>query len=343
MRKDNQTFRATERAVCEEELHAYIDGALPMSRRSAVETYLALHPDEAERIDCYRRQKLFLHKSFDAPIEAPLSAPLEELRMRLVRASQASAPLKRNGRRAAMAACMAVLVAAGWLAFGSMQPTPAEKDRAAGFTRLSVQSHALLGGASPVSLIDRTAAEPANPLVGWLPTRQKRTIQPAPDLRALGFELSGGRIILDDGRPVVQLVYGNKQQQDVSLFLGALPNGEDRTAFTFSEDGDIALFYWRRQQLEFSLVARAGRDELFTLAKAVNGQLQAGSGKGNASFESVPPPDGKVGRPLRDELTSTLPPQPASAVTARAASGTAIPLDGPGTPPRPQPLDRRAK
>ena len=43
-------------AILEAELHAYVDGELPADRRKAVEAWLALHPDDAARVDAWRRQ-----------------------------------------------------------------------------------------------------------------------------------------------------------------------------------------------------------------------------------------------------------------------------------------------
>ena len=40
--------------VTEDELHAYADGELPDDRRSAVEAWLAAHPDDMARVGAWR-------------------------------------------------------------------------------------------------------------------------------------------------------------------------------------------------------------------------------------------------------------------------------------------------
>ena len=40
--------------VTEDELHAYVDNELPAERRIDVESWLATHPDDAERVQSWR-------------------------------------------------------------------------------------------------------------------------------------------------------------------------------------------------------------------------------------------------------------------------------------------------
>jgi anti-sigma factor RsiW len=66
--------------VSDDELHAYIDGALDPARRLAVATYLATHPREAARAEAFRAQREGIHALFghilDQPVPERLHAPL---------------------------------------------------------------------------------------------------------------------------------------------------------------------------------------------------------------------------------------------------------------------------
>jgi anti-sigma factor RsiW len=42
--------------VGEDELNAYVDGELPADRRTAVESWLAAHPDDAAKVAAWRKQ-----------------------------------------------------------------------------------------------------------------------------------------------------------------------------------------------------------------------------------------------------------------------------------------------
>src|SRR5258708_33141600 len=52
--------------VTEDELHAYVDNELPAERRGDVETWLATHPDDAERVQSWRVMAEALHARYDS-------------------------------------------------------------------------------------------------------------------------------------------------------------------------------------------------------------------------------------------------------------------------------------
>ena len=51
--------------VTEADLLAYADGRLAEARRADIETYLAAHPEDAERVHAWRRQNEALRALFD--------------------------------------------------------------------------------------------------------------------------------------------------------------------------------------------------------------------------------------------------------------------------------------
>jgi len=52
--------------LSEADLHAYVDGLLPPELRAEVESYLAQHPDAADRAHAYRLQNISFHRLFAA-------------------------------------------------------------------------------------------------------------------------------------------------------------------------------------------------------------------------------------------------------------------------------------
>jgi anti-sigma factor RsiW len=92
------------RGITEDDLHAYLDGALEHGRRLDVALYLATRPFEAARLEAFRAQKEALHLLFDEVIG---QAPPRKLR-RVVR---------RDALRKAAARCVLALAALG---FGTM-------------------------------------------------------------------------------------------------------------------------------------------------------------------------------------------------------------------------------
>jgi anti-sigma factor RsiW len=58
--------------LTDDELHAYMDGALDALRRLEIATYLACHPDEAARAEAFRAQREGLRALFDHVLEQPV-------------------------------------------------------------------------------------------------------------------------------------------------------------------------------------------------------------------------------------------------------------------------------
>jgi len=65
-------------AINENDLHAFVDGALPEARRVEVEAWLAAHPADAERVQAWATQNQSLHATFDVVLNEPL--PIHLLR-----------------------------------------------------------------------------------------------------------------------------------------------------------------------------------------------------------------------------------------------------------------------
>lgn len=93
--------------VREDDLHAYVDGALPEARRLDVEAWLAAHPEDAARVQAWAGQNQALHAAFDGVLNEPL--PID-----LVRAARRR-PVRAPWR--AMAAALA-LAASGLIGYG---------------------------------------------------------------------------------------------------------------------------------------------------------------------------------------------------------------------------------
>src|ERR1700759_939240 len=63
--------------VTEDELHAYVDNELPAERRADVESWLAAHPDDAERVQSWRAMADMLHARYDSVADEAVPKRLE--------------------------------------------------------------------------------------------------------------------------------------------------------------------------------------------------------------------------------------------------------------------------
>src|SRR5689334_9487928 len=86
------------------DLHAFIDGQLAGERRHAVAAYLAGHPDAADRVAAYARQRDALGLLARCLAETPMPARLAELEAALLDATRQPAIIGGSGRLARAAA-----------------------------------------------------------------------------------------------------------------------------------------------------------------------------------------------------------------------------------------------
>ncbi len=103
------------------------------------------------------------------------------------------------------------------------------------------------------------------------------------DLRPLGFELIGGRLLPDSSGPSAQLMYQNGNGQRITLYLRR-PESGTHTDFRFQRDGELNLFYWVEDGFACALVGKLPREQWLALAEAVYKQADA------AGLPAVEPP-----------------------------------------------------
>lgn len=252
----------TEPGFDEATLQAYVDDALPAAQRAQVEAWLAEHPDQAARLAAYGTINQHLHTVFDPLLHGPVPPAL----------TRALRPALSRRRFVQAAAGLGVFVAgggAGWL-LGAVRRGDRGGAQPLGFVENALGAHAVFAvdKGRPVEI---AAAQEAQ-LVRWLGKRLRRRFR-APDLRPAGFELVGGRLLPDDGRPAAQLMYEDRAGRRVTGFIRFDP-GWAETAFRFFSRDGLSAFYWVDGGAAYALVGGLPRAELLALAKLVYDRWQ---------------------------------------------------------------------
>lgn len=245
--------------VTEVDLHAYVDAALPESRRAEVETYLAARPEEAARIQTYRQQNEELRRLFDPVLDEPAPERLQ------------APPAMRRGwfplRYAAVAGWIALGGVIGWQ-LGSMQHGgPANN---AAFARRAAVAHIVYSPEvrHPVEV----GADQEAHLVNWLSKRLGAQLK-VPHLGSLGYTLVGGRLLPGDNGPVAQFMYQDGRGQRLTLYVRTNAEDTRETAFRFAQENNVSVFYWLDGRLGYALSAEFDKAELLRVATAVYRQL----------------------------------------------------------------------
>jgi anti-sigma factor RsiW len=109
-------------------------------------------------------------------------------------------------------------------------------------------------------------------LVNWL-SRRLGTPLKAPGLSPLGYELVGGRLLSGPQGPVAHFMYQDARGQRLTLYVSR-QKGEPRdTAFRFSQEDRVSVFYWVEHDFGYALSGEMRRDQLLKIADVVYKQL----------------------------------------------------------------------
>lgn len=112
--------------ITEADLHAFVDGLLPESRRAEIETYLAERPQEAQRLQAYRQDKQAIKALYGAVLDEAVPDTL----LHAARAPRTRAAARHAGARlprwslervAAGFALVFFGAGAGWVGRGAWQ------------------------------------------------------------------------------------------------------------------------------------------------------------------------------------------------------------------------------
>ena len=245
-------------AVSEFDLHAYVDGRLSEERRAEVEAYLTASAQESERVRAYQEQNKILRALFDSVLDEPIPPKWQSSRRHW------SFPL---GPVAAASVCIIVGGLLGWVLRGEYAGRSAKR---VDFARQAAMAHAVY--TPEVRHPVEVSAQQEEHLVGWLSKRLGAPLK-APHLLDLGYELVGGRLLPGDQGPVAQFMYQDKNGQRLTLYIKTDASTERETAFRFSQEGTVGVFYWIDRQLSYALSGELRKTELLQVADAIYKKL----------------------------------------------------------------------
>lgn len=255
----------TEAPVTEADLHALVDGRLAPERAALVAAWLRAHPDAAARVAAYRTQAEELRLAF-APVADEPVPPRLDLRLRVDRARRdrtAGSGLVAAG----VAALMLVGAAGGWTLRGWTAPPRAGT---AALAREAASSYAVYVGdrARPVEI----AATQQAALDRWFSQRLARPVK-APDLRAAGLRLVGGRLVATEHGPAGLYLYQDGAQRWIGVYVRPMEvEGTDR--LKPREESGVTGWTWADEGLGFGIFGNGPSEHLRDAAGIVRAQYR---------------------------------------------------------------------
>lgn len=245
----------------ERDLHAFVDGRLDPQARAEVEAWLAENQNDAARVQAYQRQNTSLHELFDPVLDEPIPDGLRDA----ARVTSQPRPMPSWAR---LAAAIALFVLGGLSGWG-LHGLQTQSEPAAAFAGNAVGAHLVY--VSEVRHPVEVGADQEAHLVKWLSKRLGSPLR-APQLGAAGYNLVGGRLLPDDGKPAAQFMFEDASGQRLTVYVRTAQDGED-TAFRFVSTKGVSAFYWVDAPLAYALSGNLPREKLLTLANIVYDDL----------------------------------------------------------------------
>jgi anti-sigma factor RsiW len=248
--------------VTTEELHAFVDGMLPMDRQDAVEAWLAAHPNDAAQVDAWRAQADAIRAHLGAPASEPVPARFDLDKLAL-------ASTRRPWRSIAAAAAIAALIGglAGWMmhdAVAAVTP-PTSFDT---YTSEALDAHKLyvVEVRHPVEV----PGEEHQHLAAWLSKRLDYQLR-IPNLASLGLKLVGGRLLPGPtGAASAFFMYETPSGDRFTIYCAKSHSPE--TGMRYREADRFSSFYWTDQGLAYVVSGPADRQRLWAVVKVAYDQ-----------------------------------------------------------------------
>src|SRR5262249_4833619 len=219
--------------------------------RAEIEAWLRSHPEDAERLRAYVEQNAMLRTLYNPVLEEPVPAALLAVRPRAWRSYAAAA---------------AIFIAGIGIGWGGRGEVLSKQIGPVPFARQAATAHVVY--APEVRHPVEVTAKEEDHLVAWLSKRLGTSLK-APKLGPLGYDLVGGRLLAGPQGPVAHFMYQDGRGQRLTLYVSR-QRGEPRdTAFRFSQEDRVSVFYWVDGNFGYALSGEVKRDQLLQVAEVV--------------------------------------------------------------------------
>lgn len=243
--------------LTEADLHAYADGQLDYVRRVQVDAHLAHDLPATESVRVWRELNEALRVLYNPVLNEPVPQ-----RLLAARPSRGRWPYY-----ALAAGAMGLSFGLGWMSHSHRTDRFVEY---AALPRRAAVAYAVY--APEVRHPVEVGADQQDHLVKWLSKRLGNELK-VPLLTQQGFDLVGGRLLPGGKGPGAQFMYQDAKGQRITLYV-SLRDAEPRdTAFRFSQEDKVAVFYWIDGKLGYALSGEMDRASLLSVATVVYRQL----------------------------------------------------------------------
>lgn len=243
------------RPITEDDLHAYVDGALGSVRHAEVAVYLGCHPDVAQRVEGFSSQRDMLRAALAPITDEPIPPQLNLARI-----------IDTRRRRHALtwwAAAAAILLCIGGLSGWWLREISLPASEGIAALAQEAADTYIVYAPDHVQPVEMRASDRTK-FVGWVSQRVHQSVT-VPDLTASGYRLMGGRLVATSHGPAAMFMYDD--DHGTRLVMLTRPMAADQNApMSLHSHGAVAGFSWADGGMGYSLVGAAPPDLLRPIA-----------------------------------------------------------------------------
>jgi anti-sigma factor RsiW len=227
------------RTFSERDIHLALDGELPADERAGYERWLEVNPDMKALARRYGEDRDVLRAALAGVLDEPVPY---RLRDGLDRGNPVAPPRPVWWRYAAAAVIFATGGLAGYVAAPQLSPTPPTlaQPALAQLADDAIKAHLIY--ANEKRHVVEVGVDQLDHLQGWLSNRTGVKMV-APDLKAQGYQLIGGRLLPFGDSTAAQLMYQDAGGKRLSLYLTRDATGTN-TDHQFLEERGAKALYW---------------------------------------------------------------------------------------------------
>lgn len=254
-----------KRPICEDDLMAFVDGALDEERRVDVEKFLESNPEAMSQVFAYRSQSAMLRNALEHVSNEPVPT---RLNIRNIVEGRRKKAWSTWQVAAAATVFLAIGATSGWITRDLMS-TPS-----AGIGALAMEASASYRAfaADVVRPVEFRSEAPAD--IASLASTIIGAPTAVPDLSSDGFRLMGGRVIPTTHGSGFMWMYDNDRGTRLVMMTRRMDVDRDSSMKSTSR-GDINAWSWSKAGVGYSIVGSESPDTLKTIADAANRQLVA--------------------------------------------------------------------
>lgn len=218
----------------EEDIQLFVDGRLEAARHDRVAAAIAKDFGLTQRVSELKGLGEAMHRVYDPILDEPVPAQMLRTVM-----DNCPAPLFRLAAAIAWVAIGAVI---GGVTVQQTRQQPAiDTALARPLPQEAIFAHVVYAPEvrHPVEV---TADERAH-LNAWLSKRLAHPVV-SPDIRAAGYQLVGGRLLPDAGRPAAQFMYEDENGARITLYVRGHGKNARDTALRYAKYNDVAQYGW---------------------------------------------------------------------------------------------------